>query len=174
MYTQELENLYTSCLEWLLNRAPSGLFKNLVIDDYDKITFKPALQILMTLVSCSNNLVRQRALQDLFMLAQWDSYCLYFHDQSQQIIANQNGQIILQHPKFHTWLLELLMPYQDLIQIVARKNTQQSVMSESSRAVYDMGCKLHTLLLKNACLNPEEDGFKKVNLLTRWPVIIQA
>ena len=38
-YTQELENLYTSCLEWLLNRSPSGLFKNLIIDDYDKITF---------------------------------------------------------------------------------------------------------------------------------------
>ena len=77
-YTQELENLYTSCLEWLLNRAPSGLFESLVIDDYDKITFKPALQILMTLVSYSNNMVRQRALQDLFMLAQWDSYCLQY------------------------------------------------------------------------------------------------
>lgn len=57
-YTQELENLYTSCLEWLLNRAPTGLFENLVIDDYDKITFKPALQILITLVSYSNNMVR--------------------------------------------------------------------------------------------------------------------
>ena len=57
-YTHELENLYTSCLEWLLNRSPNGLFKNLIIDDYDKITFQPALQILMTLVSYSNNLVR--------------------------------------------------------------------------------------------------------------------
>ena len=42
-YTLELENLYTSCLEWLLNRAPSSLFKNLMIDDYDKITFQPVL-----------------------------------------------------------------------------------------------------------------------------------
>ena len=71
-YTQELENLYTSCLEWLLNRSPNGLFKNLIIDDSDKITFEPALQILMTLVSYSNNLVRQRALQDLHTLAQLD------------------------------------------------------------------------------------------------------
>ena len=61
-YTQELENLYTSCLEWLLNRSPNGLCQNLIIDDYDKITFPPALHILMTLVSYSNNLVRQRAL----------------------------------------------------------------------------------------------------------------
>jgi hypothetical protein len=36
-------------------------------------------------------MIRQRALQDLFMLAQWDSYCMQYQDQSQQIIANQNG-----------------------------------------------------------------------------------
>ena len=64
------------------------------------------------------------------------------------------------------------MPYQELIQLLGKKSTQHTVMSESSRAVYDMGCKLHTLLLKSACLNPEEDGFKKVNLLTRWPALI--
>ena len=58
------------------------------------------------------------------------------------------------------------MPYQDF-------TSMQSILSESSRAVYDMGCKLHTLLLKNACTNPEEDGFKKINLLTRWPAMIQ-
>lgn len=150
-YTQELENLYTSCLEWILNRAPSGLFHNLMIDDFDKITFQPALEVLMTLVLSSNNMVRQRSLQDLFMLAQWDSH---------------NGQIILQHPLFHSWLLDLLMQYQDL-------TTRQSFLSDSSRAVYDMGCKLHTLLLKNACINPEEEAFKKINLLTRWPQVVQ-
>ena len=58
------------------------------------------------------------------------------------------------------------MPYQDF-------TSMQSILSESSRAVYDMGCKLHTLLLRNACTNPEEDGFKKINLLTRWPAMIQ-
>lgn len=68
-YTGELENLYTSCLEWILNRAPSSLFKTMMIDDYDKITFLPAMQVLMILVTHSNNLVRQRALQDMFMLA---------------------------------------------------------------------------------------------------------
>jgi hypothetical protein len=67
-----------------------------MIDDYDKITFLPAMQVLMKLVTHSNNMVRQRALQDMFMLAQWDG---------------QNGQVILQHYVFHSWLLELLMPY---------------------------------------------------------------
>ena len=44
--------------------------------------------------------------------------------------------------------------------------------TDSAKAVYDMGTKLHTLLLKNACTNPyEEDGFKKVNLLVRWPAV---
>lgn len=42
-YTNELENLYTSCLEWILNRAPSQLFKTMMVDDYDKITFLPAM-----------------------------------------------------------------------------------------------------------------------------------
>ena len=79
-YTGELENLYTSCLEWILNRAPSGLFKTMMVDDYDKITFLPAMHVLMHLVSHANNLIRQRALQDMFMLAQWDS---------------QNGQLLL-------------------------------------------------------------------------------
>ena len=57
------------------------------------------------------------------------------------------------------------MPYQDF-------DTAQSVLSESSRAVYDMGCKLHTLLLKTSCSNPEEFGFKRINLLSRWPAFI--
>jgi hypothetical protein len=61
-----------------------------MIDDYDHITFQPAMQMLMTVVTYSSNLVRQRALQDMFMLAQ---------------LNNQNGQILLQHPQFHTWLL---------------------------------------------------------------------
>jgi hypothetical protein len=116
-----MEILYTSCLEWLLNRQPAGLLDNLVIDtESDKITFKPALQILMTLVSYANNMLRQRALQDLFMLAQWDAYSVQHMDEHMQIIGNQNGQIILQYPKFHTWLLELLMPYQALNQMGER------------------------------------------------------
>lgn len=81
----------------------------------------------------------------MFMLAQWDS---------------QNGHLILQHYAFHSWLLELLMPYQ------SERST------DSAKAVYEMGTKLHTLLIKNACSNPdEEDGFKKVNLLVRWPAV---
>lgn len=37
-----------------------------------------------------------------------------------------------------------------------------------------MGSKLHTLLLKILCTCPEEDeGFKKLNLLVRWPAVIQ-
>lgn len=49
---------------------------------------------------------------------------------------------------------------------------QSDRSTDSAKAVYDMGTKLHTLLLKNACINPEEeDGFKNVNLLVRWPAV---
>ena len=40
-------------------------------------------------------------------------------------------------------------------------------------AVFDIGCKLHTLLLKNACTNSEEEAYKRINFLARWPMIVQ-
>mmetsp|Transcript_10521 Transcript_10521/g.10594 ORF Transcript_10521/g.10594 Transcript_10521/m.10594 type:complete len:194 (+) Transcript_10521:572-1153(+) len=84
------------------------------------------------------------------MLAKWDSY---------------NGTRILFHPQFHCWILELLMPYQDL-------SNSYSNLSGPSLAVYDMGCKLHTLLLKNSFINPEEEAYKRINYIARWPQII--
>ena len=44
----------------------------------------------------------------------------------------------------------------------------------TSLAVYDIGCKLHTLLLKNACTSAEEEGYKKLNFVARWPAIIHT
>lgn len=38
-YTVELENLYTSCLEWIISRAPSSLYENIVIDECDKVGY---------------------------------------------------------------------------------------------------------------------------------------
>ena len=35
-----------------------------------------------------------------------------------------------------------------------------------------MGCKLHTLLLTNSCKNPEEEAFKKLNLISRYPLTV--
>lgn len=70
-------------------------------------------------------------------------------------------------PQFHNWLLELLMPYQDM----ANKYSQ---LQGSALAVYDIGCKLHTVLLKIACINSEEEAYKKINFIARWPSIIQT
>ena len=35
-----------------------------------------------------------------------------------------------------------------------------------------MGIKLHSLLLTNSCLNPEEEAFKKLNFISRYPLVI--
>ena len=35
-----------------------------------------------------------------------------------------------------------------------------------------MGCKLHALLVTNSCLNPEEEAFKKLNLISRYPLTV--
>lgn len=36
-----------------------------------------------------------------------------------------------------------------------------------------MGCKLHTLLLTNSCINPEDEAFKKLNFISRYPLTVQ-
>lgn len=118
-----------------------------MIDDYDKIQQPAALELLMNLVGQSNNLLRQRALLDFYMLAQWDV---------------QNGYILLYHQKFHSWLLDLLLPYQQFT----------DEQDENCRAVFDMGCKLHTLLVTNSCINPEQEAFKKLNLISRYPLTV--
>ena len=70
-----------------------------MIDEYDKVGFRPAIQPLLTLVTYSNNSIRQKALTDFLMLATMEP---------------SNGVQIMMHPQFHSWLLELLMPYQEL------------------------------------------------------------
>ena len=37
-----------------------------------------------------------------------------------------------------------------------------------------MGCKLHTLLVNNSCINPEQEAFKKLNLISRYPLTVPA
>jgi hypothetical protein len=68
-------------------------------------------------------------------------------------------------PQFHTWLLDLLLPYQDMA-------NKYSKLQGSALAVYDIGCKLHTILLKNGCFNSEEEAYKKINFVARWPSIL--
>ena len=69
-------------------------------------------------------------------------------------------------PQFHSWLLDLLMPYQEIL------SKNQGKLSEQAMAVYDIGCKLHTNLLKNSCINSEEEAYKKINFVARWPQIV--
>ena len=33
---------------------------------------------------------------------------------------------------------------------------------------------MHTLLLRNACTSPEEEAYKKLNFLARWPLILHT
>lgn len=58
------------------------------------------------------------------------------------------------------------MPYQEIL------SKNQGKLSEQAMAVYDIGCKLHTHLLKNSCINSEEEAYKKINFVARWPQIV--
>ena len=75
---------------------------------------------------------------------------------------------MMKQPQFHPWLLELLMPYQEI------SNRNLGKLSEQAMAVYDIGCKLHTHLLKNSCINSEEEAYKMINFVARWPSIVHA
>lgn len=66
--SKDLSNLYTSCLEWILNKPISNLNSQLMIDDYDKIQYPAAIDLIINLISQSNDLLRQRALMDFYML----------------------------------------------------------------------------------------------------------
>jgi hypothetical protein len=47
----DLGNLYTSCLEWILDKPISTLDSQLMIDDYDKIQHPAAIELIINLVS---------------------------------------------------------------------------------------------------------------------------
>ena len=145
----EIESLYISTLEWILNRVPAELNSPLMIDETDQIQFPPAIGLFMCIVSHSRNTVKQRAFQDLLMLAKWNP---------------ENSALIVGHPLFVNWMLELLLPYQIL--------SNQESLSGSSLAVWDMGCKLCTLLLKNFVLT-DEKAHKKLCYLVRYPAVLR-
>lgn len=56
--SKDLGNLYTSCLEWILDKPISTLDSQLMIDDYDKIQYPAAIELIINLVSQSNDLLR--------------------------------------------------------------------------------------------------------------------
>ena len=146
-FNQGIEALYVSLLEWMLNRSTSTLSEPLMIDDSDEINNSNVLIICFNLIKHSNDLLKQKALQDFQMLAKLNKI---------------NCAHIIENKFFHPWILELLLPYQ-----ISLSNDS---LSGPSMAVYDIGSKLHTLVLLHSLLNEPRNRF--LYYLARWPLIL--
>lgn len=142
-----IEALYVSILEWLLNRSPSNLNEPLMIDDSDEINNSNVLILCFNLIKHSNDLLKQKALQDFQMLAKLNKHNCYH---------------LLENKFFHPWILELLLPYQ--------LSLAQDKLVGSSMAVYDIGCKLHTIVMMHSLINETNNRF--ILYLARWPLIL--
>ena len=123
-FNQGIEAVYISLLEWMLNRSPSSLNEPLMIDDSDEINNSNVLIICFNLLTHSNDLLKQKALQDFQMLSK---------------LNKANCSHIIENKFFHPWILDLLLPYQ--------MSCNQEALTGSSMAVYDIGSKLHTIVL---------------------------
>ena len=146
-YNAGIESLYVSILEWMLSRSPSNLNEPLMIDDSDEINNPNVLIILFNLIKYSNDLLKQKALQDFQMLAKLNKMnCYHF----------------LESKFFHPWILNLLLPYQ----ISLSCNT----LVGPSFAVYDIGKKLHSIVLTHSMVNETKNRFALY--MARWPLIL--
>lgn len=150
-----------------------------MLDDCDSVCFTEALSILLPLVSQGDSFLIQRALQDFINLARWNQ---------------TNASILINHRLFHNWLLELLLPlkvkqencslantktkYLMLLQQQSRRQpgtvepSNKNILNADSLAIWDMGCKLHTMLMKGA-ISKEREGYKRINFLLRWRLTSQ-
>lgn len=142
-----IEALYISILEWMLNRSPSNLNEPLMIDDSDEINNSNVLIICFNLIRHANDLLKQKALQDFQMLSK---------------LNKSNCTHIIENKFFHPWILELLLPYQ--------MSLSQEKLTGSSMAVYDIGTKLHTIVMVHSLTNEAKNRF--ILYLARWPLIM--
>ena len=146
-YNSGIESLYVSILEWMLNRSPSNLNEPLMIDDSDEINNPNVLIILFNLIKYSSDLLKQKSLQDFQMLAK---------------LNKQNWSHFLENKFFHSWILNLLLPYQISL--------SQDKLVGPSFAVYDIGKKLHSIVLTHSMVNDNKNKFTLY--LARWPLIL--
>ena len=74
-----------------------------------------------------------------------------------------NCSHIIENKFYHSWILELLLPYQ--------QSATQERLSGPSLAVYDIGTKLYTIVLLHSLISEPRNRF--IPYLARWPLIVR-
>jgi hypothetical protein len=91
------EPLYNSIMEWILNKTPSNLDSQLMIDDQDKIANPHSVQLLYAFYQKANESLKSKMIQDIYMLVKW---------------SQNNCGVLLGLEEFHRWLLDVLLEEQ--------------------------------------------------------------
>lgn len=114
-------------MEWLLHKTPVSLGGSIMIDDTDKINSISAIYVLMRLYKVTNDLVKERMIHELFVLAK---------------LNQANCKSLLAIKEFHYFLLDILYDYQLTLFNNELKGVPMSIWEKATRA--------HTILLKYA------------------------
>ena len=93
------EPLYNSIMEWILNKTPSNLDSQLMIDDQDKIANPHIVQLLYAFYQKASQSLKSKMIQDIYMLVKW---------------SQNNCTVLLGLEEFHRWLLDVLLEEQIL------------------------------------------------------------
>ncbi len=135
--------LYNSLLEWLLQKKPAPIGATVMIDDSDKITSPSVILIMIKFYKHATEEVRQRMIQDLYMLVKWNS---------------ANCTALLGIPELEYFLLDVL--YINQLTLFTEE------LKAAPAAIWELGVKTHTMLKKFALLNQPESHQRMQNLFT--------
>ncbi|CAG9332437.1 unnamed protein product [Blepharisma stoltei] len=109
-----------------------------IIDDSDHIESKSGLTLLQEIVSRASLELKHKAMQDMLMLTKWNS---------------SNSSILAQDADWHYWLLNLLF--------------ETPEHQDEGIAIFDLGSRIHTIVMKQAML-ADEEGWKHIRRLIYW------
>ncbi len=140
----DYEPLYTSLLEWLLNKAPASIEGSVMIDDTDQIKSINVVFIILRLFRQVPESVKQKMIQDLYMLIKCNL---------------QNCELVLQYTEFQYFLLDTLYRYQISL--------YEAELQGDSIAIWEITTKTYILLIKHSLLN-EPLGWKNLQKLFIW------
>ncbi len=138
------EGIYNALIEWLLHKQPSQLLGSVAIDDTDKISCVEVLPVMIKFYKNADEPGKQKMMQDLYILLKWNQ---------------SNCSSILQSTDFHFFLLDILYDYQILL--------YTNELEAHATAIWELGTKSHTVLLKHA-LYKESEGYKFAFNLFIW------
>jgi hypothetical protein len=128
----------------------SSIYKE---DDSDTIEFYPAINLIMKLVMYANIVNKQKCLVDFLTLTTYNK---------------RNCHTFIKNKYFHQWLLDLIFPYQILLQenFADQPGPSNNKQSGLAATIIEVGVKIHTNVIINSILYEQELQSQNENFFT--------